>query len=439
MFGVDDDLLMMALEWRIKVGTPELQKASQTRATVSLCMIVKDEENNLPRCLLDAARIVDEIIVVDTGSSDRTEEIAAAFGAKVFSTKWTGDFSCARNASIAEASGDWIFVLDADELVSPSDHDEFRKLTADTRKKNLAYSFTTRNYVRQPDVQDWRKNDGRYQEEAGTGWIPSSKVRLFRRNPDVQFAQPVHESVEQSLRKSGIDIVHCRIQIHHYGKLDPRRTREKARVYRELGEAKLNNEPDDAKALYELAVQEHENGNYERALELWMKLASRFPDSAKAQMGLGSACVALGKHADAEAPLRAAVKLDPSFKEAHVKYALTLIHLGRESEAVQLMEQLSHAHAEYPHARAALAAALLCLGEKSRGLAIIKKMKDDGIAADDFFSDVARDLRAGGRRDLAVRLLEALAEDEIISAKLGSQLVAYYKEQAMQNHSLVGG
>ena len=84
------------------------------RAKVSLTMIVREEENNLPRCLESVRGIFDEIIVVDTGSTDRTVEIARSFGAKVFDFVWVDSFSAARNEALAHATGDFAFWLDAD-------------------------------------------------------------------------------------------------------------------------------------------------------------------------------------------------------------------------------------------------------------------------------------------------------------------------------------
>src|SRR5205823_2345512 len=92
-----------------------------TGLTLSLCMIVRDEEEMLPRCL-DAIRdAVDEIVIVDTGSTDRTIEIARSYGAKVLEREWTGSFSDARNASFEAASGDWVIYLDADEVLVADD------------------------------------------------------------------------------------------------------------------------------------------------------------------------------------------------------------------------------------------------------------------------------------------------------------------------------
>ena len=81
---------------------------------LSLCMIVKNEEETLPRCLKSVCSLVDEIIIVDTGSTDLTLSVAKDFCAQIFSFAWDDNFSSARNYSLDQASGDWILVLDAD-------------------------------------------------------------------------------------------------------------------------------------------------------------------------------------------------------------------------------------------------------------------------------------------------------------------------------------
>ncbi len=82
---------------------------------ISLCMIVKNEEENLGRCLKSVQDLVDEIIVVDTGSTDKTVEIAKEYGAKVHYFKWCNDFSAARNESLKYASKNWILIMDGDD------------------------------------------------------------------------------------------------------------------------------------------------------------------------------------------------------------------------------------------------------------------------------------------------------------------------------------
>ncbi len=108
--------------------------------TLSLCMIVKNEENFLGQCLDSVKGLVDEIIIVDTGSADRTKEIAGRFTDKVFDFEWCDDFSAARTESLRHATGDWILVLDADEVIAKRDHDVIRKLIRD--EKSIALNDT---------------------------------------------------------------------------------------------------------------------------------------------------------------------------------------------------------------------------------------------------------------------------------------------------------
>src|SRR5438132_13758737 len=91
----------------------------------SLCMIVRNEEQNLAACLESVADLMDEIVVVDTGSNDRTGDVARRFGARVFDFPWVDSFAAARNESLRRATGDWIFWLDADERINAPDRPKF--------------------------------------------------------------------------------------------------------------------------------------------------------------------------------------------------------------------------------------------------------------------------------------------------------------------------
>lgn len=96
--------------------------------TISLCMIVKNEETHLARCLDSAAELVDEIIIVDTGSTDRTVEIASEYTSKVYSYLWKDDFSDARNYSFSKASMDYCMWMDADDILEETEKDQFLRL-----------------------------------------------------------------------------------------------------------------------------------------------------------------------------------------------------------------------------------------------------------------------------------------------------------------------
>ena len=109
---------------------------------ISLCMIVRDEEATLARCLEAAQPFVDEIVIVDTGSQDGTIEIAERFGARIIHEVWEDDFSAARNRSLEEARCEWILTLDADEVISPEAGAALRKIVA--RKEVICISFDMR-------------------------------------------------------------------------------------------------------------------------------------------------------------------------------------------------------------------------------------------------------------------------------------------------------
>ena len=95
---------------------------------ISLCMIVKDEEEVIGRCLGSVKDLVDEIIIVDTGSKDKTKQIISKYTDKVFDFTWVNDFSKARNFSFSKATKDYILWLDADDIILPEDREKFKKL-----------------------------------------------------------------------------------------------------------------------------------------------------------------------------------------------------------------------------------------------------------------------------------------------------------------------
>ena len=97
-------------------------------ASISLCMIVKNEEAVLKRCLDSIADLMDEIIIVDTGSTDRTKKIAADYTSKIYDYRWANDFSAARNFSFSKATMEYIYAADADELLDEENHMRFLRL-----------------------------------------------------------------------------------------------------------------------------------------------------------------------------------------------------------------------------------------------------------------------------------------------------------------------
>ncbi len=136
---------------------------------VSLTMIVRDEEKSLPRCLASVRGLFDEIIIVDTGSTDRTKDIARWFGAKVFDFEWIDDFAAARNAALDHATGDYAFWLDADDVISHADRKKLEDLLHNPPHPGAAYVFSL--------VLD---------HPNGLTKPPGGQIRLFPRIPEVR-------------------------------------------------------------------------------------------------------------------------------------------------------------------------------------------------------------------------------------------------------------
>ncbi len=171
------------------------------RPRLSLCMIVRDEAEDLPRCLESVRGVAGDLVVVDTGSRDQTPELAQAAGARVFHLPWSGSFAVARNHALDQANGDWILVMDADEALHPDDRAVLPRLLVAQRVNG--YLNTQVNFVG---------------EQAGSEVELGFAIRLFRNRPEHRYQGVIHERVnvaEDRLRPGPFRIL-------HYGYLSPR-------------------------------------------------------------------------------------------------------------------------------------------------------------------------------------------------------------------------
>lgn len=169
--------------------------------TVSVCMIVKNEEKILARCLEGLKTIADEIIVADTGSSDDTKKVAARYTDKIYDFEWTGDFSDARNFVFSKASGDYIYSADADEVLDPENIRRFEIL------KNCLIpevEIVTMVYVNPKDI-NMAYND-----------LRERRPKLFKRLRTFTWIDPIHETVrlDPVVFDSDVEILHCPVENH---------------------------------------------------------------------------------------------------------------------------------------------------------------------------------------------------------------------------------
>lgn len=202
---------------------------------ISLCMIARDEQRFLAECLRRAQPAVDEIVLVDTGSTDDTVAIATSFGARVLHRPWDDDFSAPRNAGLQAATGDWILVLDADELLTPGAAARIRQLARDARVSGYHMRFTN--------------------VYSGGKTIGVMMVRLFRNLPGVEYCNVIHEQVTPSLcrvgARHGLALSMCDVEVEHFGYTDEvMADRGKNERNERLFAKQLASSPDDVYGLY---------------------------------------------------------------------------------------------------------------------------------------------------------------------------------------------
>lgn len=169
--------------------------------TISLCMIVKNEEKILERCLDSVADLVDEIVIADTGSTDATREIARRYTEKVYDFPWTDDFSAARNFVFSRATRDYIYSADADEVLSPENRERFRLLKETLLPEVEIVQMKYANQLQFNTVYN-------YDEEY--------RPKLFKRKRDFVWEAPIHETVrlEPVIYDSDIVITHLPGESH---------------------------------------------------------------------------------------------------------------------------------------------------------------------------------------------------------------------------------
>lgn len=375
----DDDFLAAALAVRQRLG-PMGVKADDPHS-LSLCMIARNENAFIGPCLEGIKPLVDEIVLVDTGSEDRTADIGRILGARVYDFPWCDDFSAARNFGLSKAAGRWVMILDTDEAIAASDFDRIRGLIRQNENCAAAYTIETRNYCFTANVVGVRTNEGLYPaHEAGLCWFPSNKVRLFKREDWIRFRFPVHERVEPALKAAGVPIIDCDVPVHHYGHLNEVRNQRKALKYYELGTAKIDELGDDPAALRELAVQAGQLERWEEALELWQRFLRVRPDYPEAFINMASANWQLGRYDESLAWSRKAVATGSHMREAHFNEALSHLLLGDFKAAAAILENIANRHADYLPARFMLSVAYAAGGLSENSRAILSHLQNTAAA-----------------------------------------------------------
>lgn len=301
---------------------------------ISLCMIVKDEEDGLRSCLESVRGIVDEIIIVDTGSADDTLRIAALYGAKIIRAEWNGDFAAARNQSLTAATQPWILVLDADEVWGQTE----QMKTELTHILPVSPDHVWGYWIKVTSLL------GRSGEERVTDAV----CRLFRNDRRITFKGRIHEEVASSILAFAPEgLVYSELEVLHYGYLEKviirkNKTERNMRLIRSA----LNDGADEQpELLYALAAEWFQQGMYNEALRLLEPLLAR----------LGPSC---GYHSDLV-----------------LKTAYALRESGRPERALAVVQAWTTVYADFADVLELGAVLELDLGREEAALAWLKKAR----------------------------------------------------------------
>jgi len=264
------------------------------KPTLTLCMILRDEEHNLPLSVAPVHHLFDEVVVVDTGSKDGTRNLARSYGAHVIETSWADDFSEARNLSIQASSGDWLFWLDGDNRISPEDVKTIRR-HLDTRLEKILWCTEV-------------------VEPSGEQLL---QKRVFPNRAEVYFAGRVHE---QLIHPPHYESVITSVRIFHWGYADKTKAREKGlrnlRILMDMAQKK----PEDLYLCYQIGKTLFNLRQFEDALN-WIDHATKLQGQAHKNPGI--------------------------YLHAHIIKAQTLNRAGRFLEAEDCLKRLVKAHPDY--------------------------------------------------------------------------------------------
>jgi len=299
---------------------------------LSLCMIVRDEQEMLPRCLDAVAGAIDEIVIVDTGSTDATIQIARSFGARIIEHEWTGSFAVARNVSFDAASGDWLMYLDADEVLLGEDAGLLRSLTGRSWREAFYLSETSYTGDR----------------EDGTA-VAHNALRVFRNRPEYRFEGRLHEQIAHRLPGYLPERIEATaVRVEHFGYLGVTRdAREKSRRNIELLRLQQAESLPSSFLHYNLGCEHAALGEsaaalaeFERSWKLFEAAGDR--DSHKFAPALLSRLVKALRLCDRpqDALVRAeqGLELFPGFTDLVLEQARAAIALEQPERAIELCE-----------------------------------------------------------------------------------------------------
>lgn len=307
---------------------------------VSVCYIVKNEAQFLEESLRSVQRLASEMILVDSGSTDQTLEIARKFKCRIESFKWSDDFSAARNFAAEFATCDWILFVDGDEVLESEGADKILRVIS-SATDTVAFGVLQRNYTSDRSFPNWKSVDAQnageiYHDLRGLqGFSDNLMMKLYRNHRGLVWEGPVHETFVGSCRRLGLRHEEIPICIlHHLNALKSESFRsEKKLYYLKLSMEKLKSDPTHENSWFEIGIALNNLGHFTEAERAFREALIRRPDWAEAKLFYGRTLLRLDRNAEAEALFRDLL-MDPECDwEASGHLSTALLYQGKVREA----------------------------------------------------------------------------------------------------------
>jgi len=339
---------LQILEQKLIISKPKVYPISKSARekrikspTLSLCMIVKDEEEHLPNALNSIKDAVDEIIIVDTGSTDNTIEIARSFGAKVYHYEWNNDFASARNEALKYATCDWILSMDADDEMNADDIRRLKEVLSETDALGFAIPIFSEIYDRQTNMKNTTVN---------------YLVRIFKNDPQIRFSRRIHEFVDQSIYDIGGKIEILEIPVFHRGYIDVEILNKKLERNKRLLEVALEENPEDHSLLVYMGKTYMEENELDKAEEYYRRAINIVETSNKryaslfflqtAYIDLGNLLVQKERFEEAIEYFNKAIAIDPNFPDTYYHIGMAYYNKGRFEEAYNMFRKVFEVNIE---------------------------------------------------------------------------------------------
>ena len=336
-----------------------MARTAQGGGELTLCLIVRDEAEFLGDCLAAAAPICDDIVVVDTGSTDATKDIARSYTDRVYDYPMGNDFSAARNAALSYVNTEWVLFPDADERFPATDLAKIPDLLAAAGPRVHGFSVLRYNFF------------------ATGGFYSNRLVKLMRNRPHIRFRRRVAESVRRVILDAGGEIVQAPVMLNHFGYTRPLGVRiAKARRYLDLLTEHLAEHPQDARMLCQAAMMLRALGRLDEGLDSTRRAIAMAGSSASIWYHHAHMLRAAGYAEEALDAYQNAWRIDPGSATFANMVGVMQLSLGRLDEADETFDAAAALDPHMVHVRL------------NQGL--VRQARGEYARAADLFAEVAQ-------------------------------------------------